>query len=328
MSSSGFLHIVSMSLVMGAASFGAGLVPLSSSMAKSHFAKLSTLSTGLLIGAALGVIIPEGIASTIAGDPEPESYSYKIALCVLLGFAFMFLVEEYISPHARPLMPLEIRDEAEDAQFDIVLDELEREEGMTLPGSHASTVQMLRRAPSSSLQRAYPLSLGLTVHALVDGYALGVSSLETQSGALSLVVFMAIIIHKAPTALALTSSLLATSLPPSECKRHLLLFSLATPVSAILSYILYTHTGDGNNLWVGTPLLFSVISMSFLPSIGTDVNAPQGGTFLYVATVLKSPSEHAHSSAQESISKTSRTFLLLLGMFFPFIISAMLGHGH
>lgn len=298
-----------MSLVMGAASFGAGLVPLSLSMTKSHSAKLSTLSTGLLIGAALGVIIPEGVASTIAGDPEPESYSHKIALCVLLGFAFMFLVEEYISPHARPL-PLEIRHEVEDVHFDIALDELEREEGMTLPGSHASTWQMLRRAPSSSLQRAYPLSLGLTVHALVDGYALGVSSLETRSGALSFVVFLAIIIHKAPTALALTSSLLETSLSPSECKRHLLLFSLATPVSAILSYILYTHTGDGNNLSVGTPLLFS------------------GGTFLYVATVVKSPSETTLPSTQETIIKTSRTFLLLLGMFFPFIISAMLGHGH
>lgn len=310
MASSGFLRIVFMSLIMGAASFGAGLVPLSSSMTKSHLAKLSILSTGLLIGAALGVIIPEGIESTIAGDPEPESFSYKIASCILLGFAFMFLVEEYISPHTRPLLPLDIPTEVEDVHFDIALDELEREEGMALPGSHASTWQMLRSTPSSSLQRAYPLSLGLTVHALVDGYALGVSSLETQSGALSFVVFLAIIIHKAPTALALTSSLLATSLPPSECKRHLLLFSLATPISAILSYILYTHTGDGNNLWVGTPLLFS------------------GGTFLYVATVLKSPSEHVASSAQETISKTSRTFLLLLGMFFPFIISAMLGHGH
>ncbi|KAG2155907.1 Zinc/iron permease [Suillus bovinus] len=310
MASSGFLRIASMSLVMGAASFGAGLIPLSSSLSKSHLAKLSILSTGLLIGAALGIIIPEGVTSTIAGDPEPESYSYKIASCILLGFAFMFLVEEYISPHARPLMPLDTRHEVEDVHFDVALEELEREEGMTLPGSHASTWQMLRHAPSSSLQRAYPLSLGLSVHALVDGYALGVSSLETRSGALSFVVFLAIIIHKAPTALALTSSLMATSLPPSECKRHLLLFSLATPVSAMLSYVLYTHTGDGNNLLVGTPLLFS------------------GGTFLYVATVVKSPSEHAPSSAQETISKTSRTFLLLLGMFFPFIISAMLGHGH
>ncbi|KAG2362331.1 Zinc/iron permease [Suillus spraguei] len=299
-----------MSLVMGAASFGAGLVPMSSSMTKSHLAKLSTLSTGLLIGAALGVVIPEGVASTIAGDPESKSYTHKIALCVLLGFAFMFLVEEYISPHAQPPIHMEICNEVEDAHFDIALDELEREEGITLPGSNASTWQILRQAPSSSLQRAYPLSLGLTIHALVDGYALGVSSLETQSGALSFIVFLAIIIHKAPTALALTSSLLATSLPPSECKRHLLFFSLATPVSAILSYILYTYTGDGNNLWVGTPLLFS------------------GGTFLYVATVLKSPSEHAPSPTQETTSRKSRTLLLLLGMFFPFIISAMLGHGH
>jgi len=312
MASGGFVRILSMSLVMGAASFGSGLVPLSSSMTKSHLAKLSTLGTGLLIGAALGVIIPEGVESTIAGDPEPESYSYKIALCVLLGFAFMFLVDECMSPHARPLAPQEIRDDVEEVHFDIALDELEREEGMNSPSSQVSTWQMLRNSRFSSVQRAYPLSLGLVVHALVDGYALGVSSLDTRSGAISFIVFLAIIIHKAPTALALTSSLLAKSLPPSECKRHLLLFSLATPVSAILSYILYTHTGDGNNLWLGTPLLFS------------------GGTFLYVATVLQSPSAHAPSSesSQDNISKTSRTFLLLLGMFFPFIISTMLGHGH
>jgi zinc transporter 9 len=55
---------------------------------------------------------------------------------------------------------------------------------------------MLQHPRFSTTQRAYPLSLGLIVHALVDGYALGVSSLDTRSGAVSFVVFLAIIIHK------------------------------------------------------------------------------------------------------------------------------------
>jgi len=97
-----------------------------------------------------------------------------------------------MSPHARALVPQDV----EQIHFDVVLDELECEEGMISPGPQASTRQMLRNTRSKSVQRAYPLSLGLVVHALVDGYALGVSSLDTRSGAISFVVFLAIIIHK------------------------------------------------------------------------------------------------------------------------------------
>jgi len=142
--------------------------------------------------------IDRGVESTIAGDPEPESYSRKIALCVLLGFAFMFLVDEYTSSHARPLALSEIREDVGQVHFDITLDELEREEGTVSPGSQASAWQILRNSHplSTQLERAYPLSLGLVVHALVDGYALGVSSLDTRSGAISFIVFLAIIIHK------------------------------------------------------------------------------------------------------------------------------------
>jgi zinc transporter 9 len=136
------------------------------------------------------------VESAIASDPEPESYSYKIASRILLGFAFMFLVDEYMSTHARPLASQEAHGDIEEVHFDIALSELEREEGMISPSPQASTWQMLQHPRFSTAQRAYPLSLGLVVHALVDGYALGVSSLDTRSGAVSFVVFLAIIIHK------------------------------------------------------------------------------------------------------------------------------------
>lgn len=155
-------------------------------------------SDSLFFQSSLPLSINRGIESTIAGDPEPDSYSYKIASCILLGFAFMFLVDEYMSPHARPLAPpeIQVRGDVEEVHFDIALDELEREEGMSPPGSQASTWQMLQNPNSSNVQRANPLSLGLVVHALVDGYALGVSSLDTRSGAIPFIIFLAIIIHK------------------------------------------------------------------------------------------------------------------------------------
>jgi zinc transporter 9 len=153
-------------------------------------------STSLSLQNPPPLSIDRGVESAIAGDPEPEAYSYKIASRILLGFAFMFLVDEYMSAHARPLASQEAHGDVEEVHFDIALGELEREEGMILPGSQASTWQMLQHPRFSTTQRAYPLSLGLIVHALVDGYALGVSSLDTRSGAISFVVFLAIIIHK------------------------------------------------------------------------------------------------------------------------------------
>lgn len=45
-------------------------------------------------------------------------------------------------------------------------------------------------------ERAYPLTLGLVVHGLADGLALGVSALGDTESDLSLVVFLALLIHK------------------------------------------------------------------------------------------------------------------------------------
>lgn len=126
-----------------------------------------------------------GIEETVSGDPHRDSISPQVATPVLLGFAFMLLVEEYFSSDR--VSPAH-RDDTQTFQMD--LEELEREEGMMtshMPSSHTT---------ADSTHRAYPLSLGLVVHALVDGYALGVAASDDRSPALSLVVFLAIIIHK------------------------------------------------------------------------------------------------------------------------------------
>lgn len=140
---------------------------------------------------------------------------------------------------------------------------------------------------------AYPITLGLVLHGLADGLALGMSVLSNDESsshpyALSLVVFMALAVHKgaythfvggtsfpfiahsivlpiyapaAPTALAYTVSLMSTSLSRVECKKHLMLFSASTPVGAIASYASFSFFGSKHVDGVGTALL---ISVSFL----------------------------------------------------------------
>lgn len=132
-------------------------------------------------------------------------------------------------------------------------------------------------------------TLGLVIHAMADGIALGASSLS-EKGGLGFVVFLAVIVHKGgsllfdirsiynsadhnphpgPTALGLTTTLLSQKLTRAQIRTRLLLFSASAPVGAILTYFLVklfggsdAHVGkhdiDGIQWWTGAVLLFSV----------------------------------------------------------------------
>jgi zinc transporter 9 len=62
---SGFVSVITMALLLGAGSFSVSLLPLSFNFSRAHINQLSNFGTGLLLGAALGVIIPEYDSSLI-----------------------------------------------------------------------------------------------------------------------------------------------------------------------------------------------------------------------------------------------------------------------
>jgi len=151
----------------------------------------------------------------------------------------------------------------------------------------------------------------LIMHGLADGLALGVSSLSDPSANsthhdLSFIVFLALIIHKAPTSLALSTSLLNTSLPRPDCRKHLAFFAASTPFGAIVSYVLLSFFSAGaQGSWTGLALLVS------------------GGTFLYVATVLQTVSHTPDDPAAGDMAPPLRVSLIAAGMILPYIISHM-----
>ncbi|KAI0926658.1 hypothetical protein AcV5_007387 [Taiwanofungus camphoratus] len=285
----GFLGVLAMSILLGVASFGVGVLPLSFTFSKSALARLSSFGTGLLIGAALGIIIPEGIETLASSSNAAEFPTSTIALSLLTGFTFMLIVEQFLSPHSHasppPLPPSpssfpkpnQPNVGAEGTvEFDVELGELERMEGIEMSDSQ-SAVNGSRSAhrhadapDTESRKRAYPLTLGLVMHALADGLALGSSGLSNSRAdpnaggsvlpsGLSLVVFFALVIHKAPTALALTTSLLSMSLPRPECRKHIAVFSASTPVGALVSFVLLSFLGaSSEGRWPGVALLISV----------------------------------------------------------------------
>jgi len=341
----GLISVVVMSALLGAAAFGIGNLPLFFTFSRSRLQYLSTLGTGLLLGASLGIVIPEGVETITKDSINGEVPTNIIALCLLSGFAFMMIVEQFISGHshehehnsppvndgslerlyengASPDSSVNYGGDntpkpVENEDYDVQLENLDRgnPEGW-VEGSTEERKALAKR-------KAYPLTLGLVIHSLADGLALGASALplsgtdgegSASSTGLSLIVFLALIIHKAPTALALSMSLISSSLPRSECRKHIAYFSLSTPLGALASYGILSTIGTGGS-WTGIALLIS------------------GGTFLYVATVLQPLShseETAHTPALPSanMGEKTRALLVILGMFIPFVIGIVVGPDH
>lgn len=52
----------------------------------------------------------------------------------------------------------------------------------------------------------------------------------------------------------------------------------------------------------------------------------QGGSFLYVATVLQ-PVSHHNANAQE-MAPVLRVAIIVVGMLIPFTLTSVMGHGH
>ena len=117
---------------------------------------------------------------------------------------------------------------------------------------------------SNSLPKgSFSTTLGLVIHAAADGIALGASSTQPS---ISFIVFFAIMVHKAPAAFGLTSILLKQGLGKRLARTHLVIFSLAAPIGAILTWTVVRILGGGGEgasgaasmkWWTGIILLFS-----------------------------------------------------------------------
>ena len=130
----------------------------------------------------------------------------RIALCLVIGFTLMLIIEQLISPHSHshtlndstspiPNKP-SFHDSTPEVEFDAELGDLGNTSDRRLdPPSIPNTLEA-----STDRERAIALLLGLVIHGIADGLALGVAHVAGSSSgganALSLVVFLALILHK------------------------------------------------------------------------------------------------------------------------------------
>ena len=194
MSGNGAVAVGVLSAVMFAASFGAGTLPLVMSLSNDGMNIVSSLGVGLLVGTSLGVVLPEGVEmlygsvestssvvhhtrqeGAAGGSRNDNSLHLAIAVALVLGYLVMHLLT-----FLPPLL-------------------LARNPQSPIPLSSLPSTRRLERVPSGGpLDTPTGLSnttIGLCIHALADGIALG-SSAVSNNLALEGIVFLAIMLHK------------------------------------------------------------------------------------------------------------------------------------
>ncbi|TGZ84313.1 Zinc/iron permease [Ascodesmis nigricans] len=215
-------------------------------------------------------------------DEEEENGAHKwVGLSLIAGFILMYLIDVLPSTNSKG-MP---------EPHHIALDNL----------------RSISPPPASSVAaRPNSLTLGLVIHSAADGIALGASS-TAENTALSAIIFLAIMLHKAPAAFGLTSVLLRSGMGKPRVRNHLLIFSFAAPLGALVTWALVAMFGGGGvgmHWWTGVLLLFS------------------GGTFLYVAmhTMQDHLTEYGQTNGFKEVGAA------VFGMVIP--LATQIGHHH
>lgn len=178
--------------------------------------------------------------------------TFFIGLSLTLGFVLMFLIDR---------LPQHATDGFQRAPTTrhISLDNLG---SSSINGEDESDSFLDSFTPSPRQSRSLATTTGLVIHAAADGIAMGASA-TTSDMKLGLIIFIAIMFHKAPAAFGLTSLLLRQGLTKRAARGHLIAFSLAAPVGALGTYVLISILGGGNmegpsgQWWTGMLLLFS-----------------------------------------------------------------------
>ncbi|KAM7385782.1 hypothetical protein PAMP_001839 [Pampus punctatissimus] len=277
----GGLIITFISVAMFVGCFLLGFIPLLFRLSEKSLQFVSILGAGLLCGTALAIIIPEGVglleeswsASSSSSSSEPSGLNvseknpassdggppprFFIGVALTFGFTLMFVVDQignYCSMHGKyRFLPC------------IDFAECQLDPTSRLPNSVGITA-----------------TLGLVIHAAADGFALG-AAVATGQVTVQVIVFFAVILHKAPAAFGLVTFLMLAGLEKKFIQGHLLAFSAAAPVVAITTYFILHASGSSSQSQLsatGVGMLFSA------------------GTFLYVATV--------HVLPEISSSRTGR----------------------
>jgi zinc and cadmium transporter len=112
-----------------------------------------------------------------------------------------------------------------------------------------------------------PAFLGISLHSLLDGIALGAGLMLPQLGP---VVLLAVLIHKMPDSISISSILLSAGWERRKVATLSLLFSLTTPVGALLAFLFLRELSENHiavALGVSAGTFLAIATADILPQV-------------------------------------------------------------
>ncbi|CCD25360.1 Mn(2+) transporter ATX2 NDAI_0F00410 [Naumovozyma dairenensis CBS 421] len=250
------LGVFLMSTVLLIATFLIGLVPLyyvkkqnsnlASKKSNQMIGILSQFGVGMLLGTSFMLVIPEGIKSCLEHDGN-------VGLNLLIGFLVVYLLDR--------LVQLIINRKNKSVDFE--------QENYVSFESLTDLVKNPRRIIGCILRNN--VVFALFIHGLSDGIALGTTN---NNDSLLIIVLIAIVIHKIPAVLSLSSLMISKQkLPEWEVVSNLFAFALSTPLGYIcLSMFNLNHSETMD--WISGNLLLmsggSLLYASFTAFVTGD----------------------------------------------------------
>lgn len=116
-------------------------------------------------------------------------------------------------------------------------------------------------------QMGIPAFLGISLHSLLDGIALGAGLILPQLGA---VVLLAVIIHKMPDSISISSILLSAGWNRRRVAFLNFIFSLTTPLGALLAYLFFRSLSQENvaiAIGISAGTFLAIATADILPQV-------------------------------------------------------------
>ncbi|MSU33736.1 MAG: hypothetical protein EXS36_01215 [Pedosphaera sp.] len=290
MTSSGWLLSIYCLFVL-LASLAGGWLPLLIRLTHTRLQIAISLVAGLMLGIALLHFLP---------DAEEQLHSLdRTVPWVLGGFLAMFFLQRFFHFHHHDIP----EGDPEDC--------CSHDHSATNHPAHGASPHAHTLADKSAKQLSWVgTALGLSLHSLLDGLAMAAAveaGTQGHAGLAGFGVATAVILHKPFDAMAVST--LMTVNGSSRGSRHLLnvLFSLATPLGAVLFYMGAGQFSDSNASFLGCTLAFCA------------------GTFLCIACSDLLPELQFHSHDRFKLS-----LALVAGLLISIMIRELeeSDHGH
>lgn len=253
-------RVLLLALFLFLATFGIGWLPsyyVGKGLAhrEKYIAMLSQFGVGMLLGTSFMLVIPEGVAAC-------TEHGGNVGLNMLIGCLVVYILDRVV----------QILMSGRGGYSSIPNDE----------SSELESVKDVSKSPKRMIMAILKNNVvfALVIHGLSDGIVLGTTA---NNESLLIVVLIAIIIHKIPAVLSLTSLMISKQrLPKGEVLSNLFAFALSTPLGYVIVSALNLRYSEAMD-WIGG----NVLLMS-------------GGSLLYASfTAFTSADCHDHIPMEE-----------------------------